>query len=107
MPVNGPALAKAQTAVTFKVAAAFALNQTEKLVYIGKTFTIKATQDGKPAILMVNTQTYEGHKMGNGVHAVVLIGEDASGNGIFIDPTSGRVNYANGSATAGGYLLVG
>ncbi|MBQ8304792.1 MAG: Ig-like domain-containing protein [Blautia sp.] len=56
-------------------------------------------KSGKPVILKAHNRTSNGNKVANGHHAMVLIGIDASGKGIFIDPSTGKMNYAHASHT--------
>ena len=56
-------------------------------------------KSGKPVILKAHNRTHNGVKVANGHHAMVLIGIDAGGKGIFIDPSTGKMNYAHASHT--------
>ncbi len=59
---------------------------------------IKAhVKEGKPVILKANNKRHNGVRIAVGHHAMVLVGIDAKGYGIFLSPDYGRVNYAHAS----------
>lgn len=70
-------------------------------------FTVsKAAEDmkahlakGKPVLVKADNRKVNGVQVANGHHALVLIGLDENGMGIFIDPTSKKLNYAHASKT--------
>lgn len=54
---------------------------------------------GKPVLVKANNRTHNGIRIANGHHAIVLIGLDQNRYIKFIDPATGRINYAHGNST--------
>lgn len=54
-------------------------------------------QTGKPVIVKVNNRNVNGIRIANAHHAMVLIGIDQEGNGIFIEPMTCVINHAHGT----------
>lgn len=54
---------------------------------------------GKPVIVKANNTKYGGVQIANAHHSMVLVGIDEKGNGIFIEPFNGSLNYAHGNGT--------
>lgn len=52
-------------------------------------------KSGNPVIVKTNNRMYNGVRLANGHHALVLIGIDEDGYGIFINPVKGAVNYSH------------
>lgn len=55
---------------------------------------------GKPVLVKVHNRSRNGLRLANGHHALVLVGVDSKGNGIFINPAGGKINrtHTNGRA---------
>ena len=56
-------------------------------------------KQGKPVILKANNSRVNGVQIANAHHAMVLVGIDENGYGIFIEPFNGSINYAHGNGT--------
>lgn len=54
-------------------------------------------EQGKPVLIKANAEKHDGVQIANAHHALLLVGLDEDGYGIFIDPMKGEVNYAHGS----------
>lgn len=52
---------------------------------------------GKPVLVKANAVKWKGIRIANAHHSLALIGIDEDGNGIFVDPMTGSVNYAHSS----------
>ena len=57
----------------------------------------KHVKKGKPVLIKANAQKHNGIQIANAHHAILLVGLDEEGYGIFIDPMQGKINYAHGS----------
>ena len=75
---------------------------TNKVVYdFDKSKAIKEIKahlaEGKPVIVKAHNRLVDGIQVAGGHHAMVLVGIDNKGFGIFICPTSGEINLAKGN----------
>lgn len=52
---------------------------------------------GKPVLLKLTNRRYNGYRLANGHHTMVLAGIDSDGYGIFLEPYGGKINYTHAS----------